>query len=158
MKDGCFGQRRGQEPISAPDPDDFDLDLDDVKSSIIALAFEMLENGIKDQAYWSMPVVWDYGDDPSDGENGPPIDDPTTIDVSVTLLEDYIDVEYRFSLRRLILDELADMAPTNDEPAHRGMLRLRDELRKLADAIDNQFNQRPAAPSPPGASRRTAGV
>ena len=147
MKDGCFGQRRGQEPISAPDPDDFDLDLDDVKSSIIALAFEMLENGIKDQAYWSMPVVWDYGDDPSDGENGPPIDDPTTIDVSVTLLEDYIDVEYRFSLRQLVLDQLGDA--DGDEP-HRGMLRLRDELRKLADEIDNQLKQRSASsPAPP---------
>ena len=145
--DGYFGQRRGEQPITAPDDFDFDFDFnfDELKTSMIAAVFEMLENGIKDQAYWSMPVVWDYGDDPSDGENGPPIDDPTTIDVSVTLLEDYIDVEYRFSLRQLVLDQLGDA--DGDEP-HRGMLRLRDELRKLADEID-ALNQ-PAASSPPG--------
>ena len=144
--DGYFGQRRGEQPITAPDDFDFDFNFDELKTSMIAAVFEMLENGIKDQAYWSMPVVWDYGDDPSDGENGPPIDDPTTIDVSVTLLEDYIDVEYRFSLRQLVLDQLGDA--DGDEP-HRGMLRLRDELRKLADEIDTQFNQQ-AASSPPG--------
>ena len=144
--DGYFGQRRGEQPITAPDPNYWDIDVDfsSLKSSIIALIFEQLENGIKDQAYWSMPVVWDYGDDPSDGENGPPIDDPTTIDVSVTLLEDYIDVEYRFSLRQLVLDELRDI----DDKPHRGMLRLRDELRKLANKIDAQFNS-PGASLPP---------
>jgi hypothetical protein len=144
--DGYFGQRRGEQPIAAPD--DFDLDVDDLKPPIIAKFFELLEKGIKDTAYWSMPVVWDYGDDPSDGENGPPIDDPTTIDVSVSVFEDYIDLEYRFSFRQLVLDELVDAGGVNEGDAHRGMLRLRDELRKLADQIDTQFNQRSTSSSP----------
>jgi len=142
--DGYFGQRRGEQPFAVPD--DWDLDLTDIKSNIIALIFEQLENGVKNTAYWSMPIVWDYGVDPSDGEHGPPIDDPTTIDVSVTVMEEY-DVEYRFSLRDLIRDELLD-ARADDEYPHRGMLRLRDELRKLADEIDAQLSQ-PGVTSPP---------
>jgi hypothetical protein len=145
-EDGYFGQRRGQQPIAAPDDFDFDFNFDEFKRSIITAIFEMLENGVKDTAYWSMPIVWDYGDDPSDGENGPPIDDPTTIDVSVTLIEDYLDVEYRFSFRELVHSEILDFEKEPQPP--RGMLRLRDELRKLADEIDVQFNQQPAAASP----------
>jgi hypothetical protein len=143
--DGYFGQRRG-ESIVAPDFD-FDLNLDDLKSSIITSVFKLLANEVKDTAYWSMPIVWDFGDDPTDGEDGPPIDDPTTIDVSVSL---YIDVEYRFSFRQLVLGEIHDAIYDADgKGSHRGMLRLRDELRKLADEIDAKFNEQPGAAAPP---------
>jgi len=147
--EGFFGQRRGQLQIAAAAADaDLDLNFDLIKSSLIAAVFQMLDREIEDTAYWSMPIVWDYGDHPSNGENGPPIDDPTTIDVSVTLVKDCIDLEYRFSLRRLILGELRDC----DDPPHRGMLRLRDELRKLADEIDRQCaNEQPAVASPQSA-------
>jgi hypothetical protein len=136
--EGYFGHRRNnQSAITEFNPDDFELDCDEIKAACVKAFWQMLDKEFKETAYWSMPVVWDFGDDPSNGENGPVIEDPTTIDVSVTVVEDLVELEYRFSFAKLVADMLHDI-DDGERPQHRGMLRLRDELRKLADQIEAQ--------------------
>jgi hypothetical protein len=97
----------------------------------------------------SLPIIWDYDVTLDDGEiskatdgwNGPPVDDPLTLDLHLPLAEEEEGVVFRCTLEEVI-DDLIDssISPTTltikEENAQLICRRIAARLRELAAHVE----------------------
>lgn len=107
-----------------------------------AAANEALTLAISYEAFAWFPHEWDFGDQPSDGINGPLPDDPMTIHINLPLGEhDGEGPTWSVSLRTMVREAIdGSMSPADGKIATehvKGMAAIRDGLRGLAQAIDD---------------------
>jgi hypothetical protein len=88
--------------------------------------------------YW--PIEWNFGENPCDGRNGPPIDDPDIYRVEFESEDDHFraslhaDVSLMESIDNIIFGMTCGGVVAD---AHRkSMEAIRDHLRKMADKLD----------------------
>lgn len=120
---------------------DWSLDATDgLREIALRAVAEVLELATKENVHVSFPVEWDFGDEPSDGRNGPPPADAMELRISIPIggascEEPEWSVSLRDVVRETIDHHRAGKRRTVSRDC-RGMIRMRDGLRALADMID----------------------
>lgn len=109
---------------------------------VLKAVAEVLEFATEESVTGFFPAEYDRGDDPSDGDNGPPVKNGAIFRIGIPIggeecEEPHWDID---------LDEvISNMIEWNSEEAaqrkidgnhYRGIVRVRDALRRLADKLD----------------------
>jgi hypothetical protein len=119
--------------------EDFKAEL---QKSICAAATEALDLAVKYDASAWFPNVWNFGEEPSDGINGPPPSDPMTIYVTLPLGPvEYEGPTWGFSLSGLV-ERVIEGKSSPDGKIYidrdsKCVAEIRDGLRALAQKIDD---------------------
>ena len=90
------------------------------------------------------PILWNVGDDASDGEWGKPINDPLTLRVSCVNWVDNFNVRYEINLEQAVNDLIIDGRDGDDRPREI-MEDMRPNLRKVQKALIRMANKIDAA-------------
>jgi hypothetical protein len=99
-----------------------------------------------------LPIVWDFGDTPCDGQSGPPVDDPLTIYFCLPLNWD--SVVWKCSLAGLayeLIDGTDDVDGIIGQKHRRPVMMVVAALRKLANELEQKLacqTHEPAAETP----------
>jgi len=112
--------------------------LENTKEEIMLMVGEAVEGTTTGDAYF--PIEWNFGDDPSDGNFGEPVEDPFVIRVTPEGI-DAVGPKYEFNLRDVV-QEFIDGVVVEDvieedfvEMSHK----LRDAFLELAAMIDEKL-------------------
>lgn len=103
----------------------------------------MIKRFILKEGEWftaDFPACWDFGDDPSDGNGGPPVSDAMTMRACI-LGDDGEGPDYEFNLREVICDcvEGALVRDVIEADSARCMMAIRDGLLECATMITQRL-------------------
>ncbi len=114
--------------------------IPELKKFVLKAAGEVLEIATKERIDVDFPVGWDFGDDPSDGRDGKPPEDPMEMRVKLPIGgQEFEEPEWSFNLREIVeqlIDSHKGGLSGKIDSSSRGVIRIRDGLRELADMID----------------------
>lgn len=84
--------------------------------------------------YFSLPIIWSMGEEPSDGAGGKPVDDPLTIHTVTNFFGEA--AWWNFSFGELVLSELSPPTIGNDSEEKALRTTVAQALRDLADKVE----------------------
>lgn len=121
-----------------PAPDGIEQAINAAVSKRLSAAFA------SDFTYATLPVQWDFGENPGDGEGGFPVKDPLTVYVKIAMTDAYPEAEpptYGFSIKDCV-DEMLDYCGYDGKFAEEHVpsaMRLATALKELATYIEEHF-------------------
>ena len=112
--------------------------LENAKEEIMLVVGEAAEGTTTGRAYF--PIEWNFGEDPSDGDFGEPVEDPFVIRVTPEDI-DAVGPKYEFNLHAVV-QEFIDGVIVEDvieEDFVDMSIKLRDAFLELASMIDEKL-------------------
>jgi hypothetical protein len=112
--------------------------LENTKEEIMLMVGEAVEGTHPGVAYF--PIEWNFGDDPSDGDFGEPVEDPFVIRVTPEDI-DASGPKYEFNLRDVVQGFVDGVVIEDviDEDFVEMSTKLRDAFLELATMIDEKL-------------------